>query len=298
MKVLVFAQNPEQMSALTAGARAIADDVVAIALNQETASAASADMIWQIALPEGCVVEDAIDTIHAIVVKEEPDAIYCEPMRSSRLIIGRLAAKLGTSAICDIIEPPVDGVVQHMVYGGMAIRSEKALTKTALYVISSGVFTADSSGSAGEIKQTDWVEPTMPYKRVSVIPRQRSAVNLADADIIVGVGRGIQAQSDLEMINSFAQSINAEVGCTRPIAEEEKWLPREVYIGVSGVMLNPDTYIAIGLSGQVQHMVGVNRAKTIVAINKEKNAPIFKQVDLGIVGDLYKIVPALVEALK
>lgn len=298
MKVLVFAQNPEQMSALTAGARAIADDVVAIALNQETASAASADMIWQIALPEGCVVEDAIDTIHAIVAAEAPDAIYCESTRSSRLIIGRLAAMLGTSAICDIIEPPVDGVVQHMVYGGMAIRSEKALTKTAVYVISSGVFCADPSGVAGEIKQAEWVEPTMPYKRVSVVPRQRSAVNLADADIIVGVGRGIQAQSDLEMINTFAQSINAEVGCTRPIAEEEKWLPREVYIGVSGVMLNPDTYIAIGLSGQVQHMVGVNRAKTIVAINKEKNAPIFKQVDLGIVGDLYKIVPALVEALK
>jgi electron transfer flavoprotein alpha subunit len=100
------------------------------------------------------------------------------------------------------------------------------------------------------------------------------------------------------MIEELAAVMGAEVGCTRPIAEEEKWLPREVYIGVSGVILAPEVYLGIGLSGQVQHTVGINRAKLIFAINKDKNAPIFKQADYGIVADLYKIVPALTVALS
>ena len=100
------------------------------------------------------------------------------------------------------------------------------------------------------------------------------------------------------MVEELAGLMEAEVGCSRPVAEGMNWLPKERYIGVSGAMLKPDLYLALGISGQVQHMVGVNQAKAIVAINKDKAAPIFSQADYGIVGDLYKVLPSLIEKFK
>lgn len=114
---------------------------------------------------------------------------------------------------------------------------------------------------------------------------------------LVKIGRGLTKQEDLEMVYAFAAKLGAEVGCSRPIAQGENWMAISRYIGVSGVMLKPDIYVALGISGQVQHTVGVRDAKIIIAVNKDKNAPIFKQCDYGIVGDIYKVVPALTELL-
>jgi len=100
------------------------------------------------------------------------------------------------------------------------------------------------------------------------------------------------------MIEAFAKAIGAEIGCSRPIAEGEHWMERERYIGVSGTQLKADIYIALGISGQIQHMVGAADCGVILAVNKDKNAPIFKDADAGIVGDLYKIVPELTRALS
>ncbi|MEG0324382.1 MAG: FAD-binding protein, partial [Raoultibacter sp.] len=136
------------------------------------------------------------------------------------------------------------------------------------------------------------------FKLVERKPRTVEAVNLTAARRVVSVGRGIQNKEDLALIDSLAAVLEAEVGCTRPIAEGQDWMSRERYIGVSGVMLKPDLFVTVGVSGQVQHMVGAAGAKTIIAINKDKNAPVFKQVDYGIVGDLYEVVPKIVETMK
>lgn len=106
------------------------------------------------------------------------------------------------------------------------------------------------------------------------------------------------SQDDLSLIQSLANCLNAEVGCSRPIAEGEHWLGRERYIGISGVMLKCEVYLALGISGQIQHMIGINDAKVVIAINKDKNAPIFQFADYGIVGDLYVVVPMLIEKLQ
>jgi electron transfer flavoprotein alpha subunit len=100
------------------------------------------------------------------------------------------------------------------------------------------------------------------------------------------------------MAADLGAALGAELGCSRPIAETEKWMERERYIGVSGVMLKPEIYLALGISGQIQHMVGALGSQTILAVNKDKNAPIFQYVDYGIVGDLNKVVPALINAFK
>ena len=115
---------------------------------------------------------------------------------------------------------------------------------------------------------------------------------------MVGIGRGLKTKDDLALIDGLAGAADAEIACSRPLAEGLDWLGRDRYIGCSGWNLSPDVYFAVGISGQLQHMVGVRGAKTIVAINSDPNAPVFAEADYGLVGDLYQLVPALTEALK
>lgn len=122
-------------------------------------------------------------------------------------------------------------------------------------------------------------------------------MDLSKAKRVVGVGRGLAAQDDLKMVHELAAVLNAEVGCSRPIAEGENWMERERYIGVSGVLLKSDLYLTLGSPGRSSIWLAAT-AKVIVAINKDKNAPIFNYADYGLVGDIYKVVPALISQLN
>ena len=115
---------------------------------------------------------------------------------------------------------------------------------------------------------------------------------------VVCVGRGLDKQEDIDLARQLAQVLGGEVGCSRPIAEELQWLPEEVYIGISGKKVKPALYLGIGVSGQVQHITGIRDSKVIFAVNKDENAPIFEAADYGIVGDLYSVVPMLIDELK
>ena len=123
-------------------------------------------------------------------------------------------------------------------------------------------------------------------------------VDLNEAHRVIGVGRGLKAQEDLALIDELAQALSAEVACSRPVAEGLNWMGKDRYIGSSGAHIAPQLYLAVGISGQLQHMVGVVGAETIVAINSDQNAAVFAQTDYGLVGDLYQLVPAIVAALK
>ena len=175
-------------------------------------------------------------------------------------------------------------------------RCESSAADTTVVVLAPGSF-EDLKGEAAEKESVDFAAPAHPAKFVERREKQGETVNLSAAKRAVGIGRGLAKQEDLEMVYAFAAKLGAEVGCSRPIAQGENWMAISRYIGVSGVMLKPDIYVALGISGQVQHTVGVRDAKIIIAVNKDKNAPIFKQCDYGIVGDIYKVVPALTELL-
>jgi electron transfer flavoprotein alpha subunit len=136
--------------------------------------------------------------------------------------------------------------------------------------------------------------------RVKVLERKQdpiSDVNVSEADVVLCVGRGLAKQEDLALIEELAESIGGVIGCTRPISEDYSWLPTDRYIGLSGQKVQPKLYIALGSSGQIQHIAGCRDAKTIVAIDKDESAPIWEASDYGIVGDLYEIVPALIQEL-
>ena len=123
------------------------------------------------------------------------------------------------------------------------------------------------------------------------------AVDLTTAEIIVSVGRGIKEKENIPIVEELAKALGAELAASRPICDAG-WLPMERQVGSSGQTVAPKVYMAVGISGAIQHLVGMKGAKTIVAINKDANAPIFEVADYGIVGDLFEVVPALVEEVK
>ena len=123
------------------------------------------------------------------------------------------------------------------------------------------------------------------------------AVDLTAADVIVSVGRGIKEKDNIPLVEELAQALGAELAASRPICDNG-WLPMERQVGSSGQTVSPKVYVAVGISGAIQHLVGMKGAKTIVAINKDPEAPIFEVADYGIVGDLFEVVPAITAEVK
>ncbi|MEG0683366.1 MAG: FAD-binding protein, partial [Raoultibacter sp.] len=187
-------------------------------------------------------------------------------------------------------------VATNMYFGGIAHKKQKA-TGTALYTVSADLFADAVASGANDTTEIAWVAPAHPLELVASAPIQKSGVDLFKAEVVVAAGRGFAQKEDLDGARALCDALGGGLGCSRPLTEGVDWLPSEVYIGVSGLMLAPKVYVGVGISGQMQHMVGCNRATTLFAINKDKNAPIFKQCDFGLVGDINTVLPALVAAL-
>ncbi len=134
-------------------------------------------------------------------------------------------------------------------------------------------------------------QPEEPFKEA------KQAVDLSQAEIIVAVGRGIKEQKNLEMAQKLADALGGEIAASRPICDNG-WLPMERQVGSSGQTVAPKLYLALGISGAIQHIVGMKGARTIIAINKDSEAPIFEVSDIGVVGNLFDIVPPLIEEVK
>lgn len=176
--------------------------------------------------------------------------------------------------------------------------AETIASPFAVITLSSGTFDAQQPDTArsGEVHTVQWQAPAIAVTRTATQARQSNSVDLDKARLVVSVGRGIGSKENISLAEALCQTIGAELACSRPVAENEKWMEHERYVGISNLMLKPELY-GRGISGQIQHMVGANGAQTIFAINKDKNAPIFQYADFGIVGDALKILPALTAAL-
>lgn len=304
--VWIVAERPEDYGPLCALARPIGQSVTAVWVGDEqglqSVKGCGADKVLSVGLPDGAPYEAAFAAVVDAAKAQPPRAMLLASTKRLRLAAARLGVALGTKAINDAVAIEVDGdalVTERMVYGGSAFSRERMAAATAIILVSEGLLGAqEAPAAAGEPAVETLPTPAdSPFVLVDKAPRTVDAVNLAAARRIVSVGRGLREQADLAMVDALAAALEAEVGCTRPLAEGEDWLPRERYIGVSGVMANPDVFVALGLSGQVQHMVGASGARIIVAVNKDKAAPLFKYADYGIVGDIYDVVPALTAAL-
>lgn len=217
----------------------------------------------------------------------------------------RLAAAMGVAIITDAVklEGTIDAllVTRPMFQGKLSAQVRPAAPGLAIVTVQVGAFRADAVTRAGAAVVRS-VDVTIESAEVRQRPENafqedRQAVDLSQADRIVSVGRGIKTRENVAIAERLALALRAEIAASRPICDNG-WLPMERQIGSSGQTVAPKLYVALGISGAIQHLVGMKGSRTIVAINKDPDAPIFEVADYGIVGDLFEVVPAMVTALE
>ena len=215
-------------------------------------------------------------------------------------IAAHVAAKLNAGMSTDAKSLKIEGgklLATRLLYAGLALCDEE-LSLPAVVTIPPRTFTPPNPAARACTVETAKVEADA---RVAIADRTQasgSGVDIGAATKLVSVGRGFHKKEDLKLAQDLAAALKAEVSCSRPVAEEEHWLPIERYVGISGHTVKPDLYLAVGISGQVQHMVGARESKVILAVNNDEHAPIFENADYGIVGDLYEVLPLLTTAVR
>ncbi len=213
-----------------------------------------------------------------------------------------LAPSLGLPFTTDCLSLDVaDGKVTatRQMYDGK-LNAEVSLREAPsyLFTLRMGCFPASDPGLDAEIANVESPVAAEPdYRKfIDYIEPVLGDVDITKSDIIVGVGRGVKDKDNIAMVEKFAEALGGVVGCTRPVVDSE-WLPKERQVGSSGQTVKPKLYIALGISGAFQHVAGMKGAETIIAVNKDPNAPIFAEADYGIVDDMFKIIPVLQEKI-
>ncbi len=236
-------------------------------------------------------------------VAKQADAavILIGSTRRGKELAGRLAQKLGAGCITDAGTLEVrDGrlVCTRNALGGATVATQVITTGLQVIAVSPGVGEQVESPETAQVVEVQLVLKPSPVKVVARSDKGQGAVDIEGAEVLVCVGKGFTRQEDLKMAEELAEVLGGLVACTKPLATDEKWLPEERVIGLSGKSGKPNLAICLGISGQVQFTVGIRDAKTIVAVNQDPNAFIWQMADYGIVGDLYEVVPRLTAALK
>jgi electron transfer flavoprotein alpha subunit len=275
----------------------------ALTLNAEESSsliASGADKVF-ILQGENTWPESYAHPIAELAAQEQPLVLFIGGTQRGKDLAAKVAAHLKAGLVTDAFNVRLEGrsiETDRMIYGGLAVCTE-VLSAPSLVTIPPRSYEEPKPDPcrSGEIFKLA-VNPDNGIGINNVCSVRRTGANIETAEIVVCVGRGFAKQEDLRLAEDLAASLGAEIGCTRGVAEDYRWLPIERYIGLSGQKIKASLYISLGVSGQVQHIAGIRNSRIIVAINRDENAPIFDAADYGIVGDLYEVTPLLVEAIK
>jgi electron transfer flavoprotein alpha subunit len=241
-------------------------------------------------------------TIAALVVKHSPDLVLGPATSYGKALFGRLAAVCGGGMVSDITgisEQDGSVVATRPSYGGSVVAQISSNGDGPLFVtVRPKIFSESSEGDGTVVVES--VDPSC-FESRSEIKEIKSestgTLNLAEADVIVSAGRGIKGPENVDLVKELAASVGGAFGSSRAIVDAG-WVPYATQVGQTGRTVNPKLYIAVGISGAIQHLVGMQSSRTIVAINRDKDAPIFNIASYGIVGDLFEIVPALSKKFK
>jgi electron transfer flavoprotein alpha subunit len=247
-----------------------------------------------------------VQALSGLLSREQPSHVFFAHTYQTRDFAPALAARLQRSLITDVTAVRQhDGALAYMrpVFQGKLVAEVAAQGPSPhLVTCQIGAFRADAAkrgSAAAAIRKAEAgvdaskirQKPEAPFKEA------KQAVDLSQAERIVAIGRGIKGQEHLKLAQDLAQALGAEIAASRPICDAG-WLPMDRQIGSSGQTVAPKLYIALGISGAIQHLVGMKGSRTIVAINKDPEAPIFEIADYGIAGDLFEVVPAMIAALN
>jgi len=247
----------------------------------------------------------AVDLLARLIEKEPPGLVLFGMTYEGRDVAARLSARLGTALIAnatDVTNKDGGWAVVSPVFGGSMLVTTVSRTKEPTLVLLRPKAVTAEPAAGGEAPQvetlSDPVDTSKPGARVLRREKEKATgPRLEDAAVIVSGGRGLGAPENFKMLDELAAELGAAVGASRAVVDAG-WKPYAFQIGQTGKTVKPAVYIAVGISGAMQHTVGMKGAKTIIAINKDREAPIFKMADLGIVGDVHKIVPQLIQEVR
>ncbi len=291
-------ERPVSVAAIGSGVEDIAAEL-AVAAVQEVVTIDAA--VLEPYTPDGytAALQQAIEAL-------SPATVFLPHTYQTRDFAPKLAARLGRALVTDVTAlKVVDGqplCVRPMFQGKLTADVAPQGPTPHFITCQIGAFRADRAARRASPAPIRPLEVTVDAAAIRERPEPpfqeaRQAVDLAQAERIVAVGRGIKGQEHLPVAQKLAEALRAELAASRPICDAG-WLPMERQVGSSGQTVAPKLYVALGISGAIQHLVGMKGSHTIAAINKDADAPIFEVADYGIVGDLFEVVPALVEALK
>lgn len=248
-------------------------------------------------------VEEYTDVLESIINENSCETVLIGSTKNGKELAPRLAAKLKVGCVTDCVNLFLEGeklTAERIVFSGSAISRQQFNSSIQIVTIPPKAFDppVKNDTRTGEIIRKSYQPQSYASKVLRVQEMKSGGVNVEDAEIIVSCGRGLKKKEDITLLEGLAEALRSNtIGCSRPIAADLKWLSEDHWIGLSGHKVKPRLYIACGISGQIQHIAGMRDSGTIVAINKDPEAPIFKSADYGIVGDLYAVVPALTKAV-
>lgn len=244
------------------------------------------------------------ETIKQVVEKESPKFVIMGYSYLVRDFFPKVSARLQKPLITDVIGYKTDGgktlFTKQVLHGKLTVDIESKVEGPILIGFQSAAYSVDNleNGSAEVRTVTVTLDPAQ-LKTTSEEPFQEETggIDLTAADKIISIGRGIGKEENMPMVKELAAALKAEIGASRPIVDSG-WLPNSHQVGSSGQSVTPNLYLALGISGAIQHVVGMKGSKNIVAINRDPDAPIFEIADYGVVGDILEIVPKLTEAIN
>jgi electron transfer flavoprotein alpha subunit len=301
--------SPTALELLTK-ARSIGDEVAAVALGPGATAAAHAlgdhgaatvfasdDQVYADTLGQ-----PAAHALHGLIQEHAPDLVLFSTSYDARDVAGRLQAKLGCTLMSNASDVTSAGEAQTQIFGGSRVVDVSLDGPSPrLILVRPKSFAAEPGGGTADVVT---VEASIPdelttARRVERHEETAAGPRLEDAKVVIAGGRGLQDPSNFKLLDDLAAAIggHAAVGASRAVVDAG-WVPYSYQVGQTGKTVKPEVYIAVGISGATQHVVGMKGAKRIIAINKDADAPIFRLADLGVVGDALAVVPKLIEEIR
>ncbi len=248
----------------------------------------------------GYLVTPKVDALATVAASAAPAAILVAGSSEGKEVAGRLAARLGSGLLVDAIDVAADGTATQSVFGGAYTVTSKVSHGTPVITVRPGAVDAEATAGAAELSSVDLpavdtAKATRILSREPVVGGDRP--DLAEASVVVSGGRGVGSAESFAVVEELADALGAAVGASRA-AVDSGYYPHQFQVGQTGKTVAPQLYIALGISGAIQHRAGMQTSKTIISVNKDAEAPIFEISDFGVVGDLFKVAPQLTEQVN
>ncbi|MCF1752519.1 electron transfer flavoprotein subunit alpha/FixB family protein [Mariniradius sediminis] len=319
MSILVYIEQAEgsvKKTSLEAVsfARALSDktncgEVVAVALGTvsdaelSNVGTAGASKVFHVADSK---LDDGVIQAHAEAVAQAYQKVGAKTLILAKSSLGdavaaRLAIKLDAALVSNVVELPETAngyVVKRSIYTGKAFAQTSVTKENKILAIKKNAVDLKTDGAKASVEKVSLqIADTNFATKITSTDKTTGEILLPEADIVVSGGRGMKGPENWGMIEDLAKELGAATGCSKPVSDIG-WRPHHEHVGQTGVKVAPTLYIAVGISGAIQHLAGVNSSKFIVVINKDPEAPFFKAADYGIVGDAFEVLPKLTEAVK